>query len=387
MVDSKLALGVLTLAVLNIPTTGDTTDASTPTSSSDETTAAGSLIVDGLAQLPANDLNDPALIMVADLDAVTEANDLQRPTSPEDPDGGRWMMGLTGVAPNGGPPPPVFVAMPRRFFQTFDPSGFADIVGWSIIDVGTIAAIDSPPDEFIVVGDEFASDDLSSELVEVSDGVVTDREGDDHMQTLSDRGPVDFLGRPVRFAAADGRIALGLSTEDVESWLAGTAATLADDASLLAIGTALDDAGVISAQLIAGPAPTLGSAVGLDPNAAAEDLEELTEELSGIALDQPYDALGAGSSVGDTGAPLITLAYHFASADAAADSAERLGRIFTEGASIHTGQPLSEFAEVLETTSDGEVAVVTLAVVGDANPMSISNMMLRGDLPFVVLPS
>ncbi|MFV0306395.1 MAG: hypothetical protein ACK5OX_01465 [Desertimonas sp.] len=386
MVDSRLAFGVLTLAVLNIPTSSDTTDASTPASPED-TTAASTLVVDGLAQLPASELSDNPLITIADLDAATDANGLQRPTGPDDPDGVQWMMGLTGVGPSGEPAPPVFVPVPRRFSQTFDPAGFADIAGWSILDVDTIAAVDAPPHEFIVVGDDFTADDLSSGLIELADGVVTDRDGDDGMQDLRERGPVDDLGRPVRFATTDGHIALSLSTPAIESWLAGSADTLADDPALLAVGTALDDAGVMSASLTTRAMIGPGPEVLLDPAATPDEIEETIDALSGIALNQLYDALGIGWSVDDSGAPLITLAYHFATADAATESAERLTAIFADGSSARTGAALSESFEMLDASTADHVAVITLGTVDDTPPAIILSMLMSRDLPFMVIPT
>lgn len=388
MVETRLALGVLALAALNIPTSSDTTNTTdTSNLASADADGASTLVVDGLALLPASQLGENPSIMVADLDAATAANGLERPTDPADPDGTRWLGGLTGFAATGESPPPVFVPLPQRFVRTYDPAGFTDAVGWSIIDVGTIAAIESPPQEFVVVGDELSEDDLSSRLTDLGGGVLTDRDGEDLETDLGEGGPVDELGRPVRLGATDGHIAISLSTTAVESWLAGSAETLADDPALLAVGSALDDAGVVSAFLSTADPAGLDPAVMLGERATPEQIEQMIAELSDVALTQPYDAVGMGWAASEAGEPVVTLALHFLDDDAATEATTRLPSIFADGVSVIDRRPLSERLEVLDAVSEDSVAVVTLRPAADGRPQTLFQMFMQRDLPFIVLPS
>lgn len=385
--EPRLAVGLLALAALNVPASADTTDATntteitSPTSDSetgDDPTAASTLVVDGLAQLPPRLLETWPIAYVADLDAATEADGLTRPTDPADTAAvEEWITGLSGFAGVDEPPLNVAVALPASLTQDPEPAELADGAGWSIVDVATLAWGGALPDEFAVVGAGFADEALSPDLIEVTDGVVTDREGEDGAQDLDDPSGLDDLGRPIRFAVAGGRIAMGSSTPEVEAWLNGTAETLADDPSMLAVGAALDDASVVSAAVFRPSDDDLGAA----------EPDQLAEELAGIALDQPYDALGLGWSVDDDGAAAITLAYHFASADIATESAERLERIFTDGTTIGRGTPISDSFELRDVTATDEVAVVTVRPSDDAEPDAyIVRWLIQGELPFVVLP-
>lgn len=387
MVETRLALGALALAALNIPTSSDTTNTTeTSTPASADADGASTLVVDGLAQLPASQLGENPSIMIGDLDAATEANGMDRPTDASDPETGDWMLRNTGAVLDGDVPP-VFVPIPQQLTTPFAPLDYAAVAGWSVLDVGTFAAIDAPPQWFLVVGDDFADDDLSADLVEVGDGIVTDRDGEDGAADLAGDRVLDQLGRPVRLGVEDGHIALSVSTPAVEEWLAGSEETLADDPALAPVGSALDDAGVVSAFLSTADPAGLNPAVMLGERATPEQIEQMIAELSDVALTQPYDAVGMGWAASEAGEPVVTLALHFLDDDAATDATTRLSSVFADGVSLVDRRPLAERFEVLDVVSEGSVAVVTLTPTADGRPFLLFQMFMQRDLPFVVLPS
>ena len=128
----------------------------------------------------------------------------------------------------------------------------------------------------------------------------------------------------MRLAWDGDRIAASLSTPFVQQWLAGPDETLADDGALAAVATALDEADVVAAVL---------SHVepGFDQLGSGQPISsEVLAELQGVVQDPvpfaPFDAVGFGWNAVD-GEAAITVAYHFSSAEMAADSVASLERL------------------------------------------------------------
>ncbi len=123
-----------------------------------------------------------------------------------------------------------------------------DLVGWTVLDVDSFAAVMSPPDDFAVVSGDFKDDTLPSNLTEVDDRIVTDREAEEGEVDLSAPSPLSRVGIPTRLAQQDARIAYSASTGKVRDWLGGKK-SLADDTALRALAQTLDDSKVYSAVI------------------------------------------------------------------------------------------------------------------------------------------
>lgn len=367
-----LAAGVLALVIA--PAATDDT----------ETTAADTgddfSIVDELAQLPVSALGEQPMIFVADLDAASELNGLERPPA-DDPELRVWMGRLAGVSEPGAEFPPVFVPFPPLLQEQYDPVEFRAAAGWSVADVATVAATSSPPTGLTVVSGDFDESTLPDDYIELSDGVVTDLEGEDFRTTMEPT-PLSRIGVPQRLAVRDGRLAVSPSTPVVEAWLSRDVETAADDATLNAVATALDDAGAVTAVL--GPM-TAGPGFMGDPRMTPAQLEALLAELADVALTTPFDAVGLGWGADDAGDAELTLAYHFADEAAADAAAERLPTLFADGSSLITRTAMSDLLVLDEIEVDGDVAIAHLRPADDSRPQALFDMFVRRDLPFVVI--
>ena len=181
----------------------------------------------------------------------------------------------------------------------------------------------------------------------------------------------------MRLAWDGDRIAASFSTPFVQQWLAGPDETLADDAALAAVATALDEADVVAAVLtrVEPGFDQLGSGLPI----SSEVLAELVQDQVPLA---PFDAVGFGWNAVD-GEAAITVAYHFSSADEAADSVASLERLYREGSSLVTNQPISESVTIEDIAAAGDVVSVSLSLPDDSRPQVIYDMLLRRDLPFI----
>lgn len=202
-------------------------------------------------------------------------------------------------------------------------------------------------------------------------------EGEDF--ELSEPNAVSRLGVSLRLAQDGDRIAASPSTPFVEEWVAGPEETLADDESLSSVADALDDADVVAAVVTRVEG-------GLDQLGRRPLSEEQIEAIIKLAEDEvpaaPFDAVGLGWSVED-GEAMITVAYHFASGDEAADAVGALENLFRDGLSFVTDQPISDRLTLQDVTADADVVSVSLTLPEDSQPQIIYAMLQRQDLPFV----
>jgi hypothetical protein len=371
----RLAVSVL---VLLAPATVPPSDGSAlHLSSGDDYTVLGAL-----AELPASTETDALLVQTGDLVAATELAALERPSEPDIDAVASWILPLTGL-PREDEFAPLFVPLGQVFnYQNLaDIAQFDDALGWSLIDADAFVEQSTPPESFAVITGDFDETTLNPDLTEVADGVVSYGEGDDFETNLSgDPNPVDRLGRPVRLARDRDRIAASFSTPFVQQWLAGADETLADDAELAAVATALDEADVVAAVLtrVESGFDQLGSSQPL----SSEVVAQLQDRLQNQVPSAPFDAVGFGWNVLD-GEAAITVAYHFSSAEEAADSVASLERLYREGESLVTRQPISELVTIEDIVAAGDVVSVSLSVPDDSRPQVIYDMLLRRDVPFI----
>ena len=96
----------------------------------------------------------------------------------------------------------------------------------------------------------------------------------------------------------------------------------------------------------------------------------------------PFDAVGFGWNAVD-GEAAITVAYHFSSADDATAAVAPLDRLYREGSSVVTGQPISELVTIDGIAAAGDTVSVSLSLPDDSRPQVIYDMLLQRDLPFI----
>lgn len=322
-----------------------------------------------LDELPTLESDEALQISMADLDTASELAGLDRPA----PDAGRdgyaeWLNQLTGGL--GAETAPIFVS-PPEIVMSADLQAYRSVVGVSFLDATSFATVAAPPEQFTVltgVGDA----ELDEDLVEVTDGVVSDREGGDGEQELSGDLVVDRLGRPVRFAQDDERVASSLSTSLVESWLAGDADSLGDDESLAAIAGALDDADVVSAALFTYPDGT-----SIAPSLPADAAERLGVD----ELPASFTAIGLGWA-SDGGDAVITAVYRYADDETASSMVDVLEVVFRDGSSVVNRRPIAEYVELDSIEADGRLVVATMSLGPAGRAITPLQMVVQRDLPF-----
>ncbi len=372
-----MRLFALSAVVLLAPATvPPSDDSSLHLSSGDDYTVLGAL-----AELPVSTDTDGLMIQSGDLVAATELAGLERPSEPDIDAVASWIFPLTGL-PREDKFAPLFVPLGQVFNYQYlrDIAEFDTALGWSLVDANAFVEQSTPPESFAVITGDFDETTLNPDLIEVADGVVSYGEGEDFEPDLSEANPVDRLGRPVRLAWDGDRIAASFSTTFVQQWLAGPDETLADDAALAAVATALDQADVVAAVLTRVEA-------GFDQLGSGQPISsEVLAELQDVVQDQvplaPFDAVGFGWNAVD-GEAAITVAYHFSSAEEAADSVASLERLYREGLSLVTNQPISESVTIEDIAAAGDVVSVSLSLPDDSRPQVIYEMLLRRDLPFI----
>jgi hypothetical protein len=352
-------------------------DSSVHLSSGDDYTVLGAL-----AELPVSTDTDGLVVQTGDLVAATQLAGLERPSEADIDAVASWIFPLTGL-PRDDEFAPLFVPLGRVFnYQNLgDIAEFESALGWSLVDANAFVEQSTPPDSFAVITGDFDETTLNPDLTEVADGVVSYGEGDDFETNLSgDRNPVDGLGRPVRLASEGNRIAASFSTTSVQQWLAGPDESLADDATLAAVATALDEADVVAAVLTH-VEPGFDQLVGGQP-ISSEVLAHLQDEVEDQVPLAPFDAVGFGWNVVD-GKAAITVAYHFSSREEAADSVASLESLYREGLSLVRREPISESITIDDIAAADDVVTVSLSVPGDSRPQVIYDMLLQRDLPFI----
>lgn len=321
-------------------------------------------------------------VSTGDIAAVSEMFGLSRPDSVADVDAvlNDWILPLTFPGQPEYRELPVWLPLtePLLPMNVSLLGEFDEVAGWSVADVDAyVHYLPPPPGSLLATVGSFDDDALAG-LAEVAPGVATTREGDDFAVDPTQISAFDQLGRPVRMARDGDRLAVSLATPMLEAWLAGSTATLADDSRLAAVATALDDAGVLTAQLFR-------SDFVFNPGAAGRlTPEQVAEVTEGFPVTVPFDTVGIGWTVRDDGAPATVLA--FAPIGSADELAEQLQVAFAEGASIVTQQPLADTIGAV----DPEIAVEADVVTVTYQPVerfwfSAVQALYQRDLPFVHL--
>ncbi|KRF20907.1 hypothetical protein ASG90_00295 [Nocardioides sp. Soil797] len=335
-------------------------------------------VLGALAEIPESVVDeDSVLVQTADLRAASEADGLDVPTGGSRDDVANWLLGLTND-----PQRKVFVPVAESFNSlAASPDEFAEVAGWSLIDVDSFVEYAVPPSTFAVAQGDFDDDTLDSDLIDVGDGVVTDREGDDNEVDPGEPSALNQLGQPTRFAQQGDRIALSRSTPAVESWLEGEG-TLADDDSFSSVATALDDEDVVSAVLASVAGGSDPSAALLGEGASPEQLKALQEEFDNWLPEKSFDAVGIGWGV-DDGEGRVYAAYHFDSSSAAEEGATALEKNYREGSSLQTRTPWNERMDVDDVEVDGSVVTVAVSPTAKGAVMDLQRALLSRDALFI----
>lgn len=335
-------------------------------------------VLGALGELPASMADDGEVrIYTADLTAATEAAELERPTSVEGDALVDWIGTLEGfgVEPGGGqvfvPMAPVFNVNHLRRHE-----GFAEELGWSLLDVDSVVEVRSGPGSFAVVAGDFADSAPAGD--ERTEGVRSVGSGEDLQVNVDDTSDARPSGVPLHQAREEGRIAVTTTPAAAQDWLAGQEETLADDEPLAAAARALDDADVLSAMLFTGTFLDLETAV-----AGSVVVDADVEGLVDLVPADPFSAVGVGWGLDDAGTAEITLAYVFDD-DAAAEAAVApLERQFAEARTLFMGQSLEDLLTPTEVVADGPVTVVTASIPRGSSPRVVQSLLEIPDLPFV----
>ena len=328
-------------------------------------------VLGALQQLPTAGVDlDKATIAMADLDAATEIGGVERPEDGSREAFAAWVNPITGAEPND-----VFVPLGMSFnFPVASPSEFADVAGWSVIDVASFAEIAAPPYQFAVVTG-LEDDALADSLIDSGDGIRSSAEGEDFNHDLTNRSGVDQIGRPIRFLQQGDMVGFGTSTDLVKGW-ADNSATVADDDSFAEVAAALDGAEVVSAALTRVSGGGLADALG-GQGASPDQIEALEEETEDLIPDAPFDVIGIGWDAEGQ----VHVAYHFEDIAAAQASADVLEKTWSEGTTV-TRQPMSEMVTVEGVDTEGAVVVVTVTPA-EQRAGFLYQMMERRELVFV----
>jgi hypothetical protein len=342
-------------------------------------TGDGYSVLGALAELPAEAGDGEVMVVTADLQAATEAAQLERPDAPEASAVLEWLSPLTG-GPRETGPLPVFVPLGDVFNPPYlaRHEEFADELGWSVTEVDAFVEASAPPRMFAVVTGDFADDAPLGEPG--AEGIVTVGEEEDLAADPGNGTAARPLGRPLHQVRKEQRLAVTRSSGQAAAWASGPEATLAGHEALAAAAGALDEAGAFSAVLVAGTSMTLPEALG--PNASESTLKELEEEYRDLLPAIPFTAVGVGWSTDERGGAEVTVAYVLPDEDAAEQAVTALGRQLEEGDSLR-GRPLAELITLREAARDGNVAVLTLGVPEGSRPGVVYQLLQDRDLPFL----
>ncbi|WP_320673113.1 hypothetical protein [Patulibacter defluvii] len=357
------------------PTTTATT--ATPRTTTTEATttradagglARGWSVAAALRELPPLP-GDRVEVATADLDAATRAGGLRRPSRPTGAAMTAWLGPLTG----GPKAAPLFVPLPTML----DARGIAQAdqvereLGWSLRTIGAYGEVAAPPYRFLVARD---SGRFADGLERLPDGVVSAGRGADLRIDPRATTAARPLGQPLRMARRGPLLAAGPRTATVAAWRAGDpAGTLADDQALASLAARLDAEHVLAAQLLRG---NFGPA-GVGARATPAQLRELVARL----LPQRFDAVGLGWTV-DGRRPAIVAVYHFADAPTATEARPALERLWRDGRSTISAQPLAQLVTVEGSSADGDAVTVRLRPGPRGSAATVAQMLVRRDLPF-----
>jgi len=339
-------------------------------------------VLGALAELPGRP-SPGLMIQTADLTGATEVAGLERPDTAEMPAMHEWLSPLLGNTGRANPEPgPVFVPIAELFNiqQLNNHAEFEEALGWSLVDVDSFTEMTLlPRQQLTVISGDFDDDAVLAGLPEVADGVVTYGEGEDFSHNSEETSVVSRLGRPLRLAHQDGRVAASPSTNTVQLWFAGAEETLADDEPLAAVATALDEQDVLSAVLLSG-----GNFQGAQMLGQMVRSEHLLEELEDQLTDLPsvgFGTVGIGWAVQDE-QPVVVAAYHLGTESAAEEAVPQFEAMYRDGRIVMRDQPLGDYIETLSVETSGAVLVVRTRSTDQARPTFLVDMLYSRDVPF-----
>lgn len=322
----------------------------------------GGLVTSSLSELPQIPADGFVQIAIADFAAGVE---LQRVES--DPFIDR-LVAVTLPAPRTEGGIGFQFAMPELFqYAVRDEGEFESLVGFPFDVIERYAEVTAPPEKATVF---VGPSGWSGTAEPHTDGLLTIGQGDDFAVELGVRHSLDQLGRPVRLAEVDGRLASSLSTPVLLGWVDGTGARYSDDDRLTPLAAELDKHEVISALLFLGD-------FFAAPEFFPED-EEFPGLDEGIYISQPFVAVAIGNTVRD-GRAIEVVSYRFltdASAEAALPSIENA---WTNGESIAVDLSVAEMTEFESIEQNGPVVTV-VSVVPDNRVAPALNMLFSRDV-------
>ena len=343
-----------------------------------EDVAADLSVADVLAEIPVDGVeHDSFQISMANLDSASQVAGLERPDvtgTPDDVIG--WIGPLSGFAPSGDTVAPVFVLFAETFNvnRLRDIGEFADELGWSLLNVDEFVEWSAPPGRFAVVTGDYDDITPNPQLTETEPGIFTAGKGDDFSPHLAGRTVARPLGRPLHMSVDGDHMAVSLSTPMIQAWDAGTGPTLADDESLALIAAALDDADVVSALLAYGSFEFHGMFPDLPP--------EAVEQIAALMVLDPFDTVGIGWTA-EGGQPVVTVAYDFQTEAAASRMVGPVTSLYTDGTSLVSNTPFSEWWSLDDVTTNGRVVTVRLLPVDNQRASLPFRLLYQRDLPFV----
>jgi hypothetical protein len=311
-----------------------------------------------LARLPAGDGDDPVVVTYGDIARAAEIAGLERPEDVDDQQAvADFMMEVGGQRQGEGEPARVAVLVPQAAqpaTSVGDLQGFVDDVGWSILEVDAFAERDTPPRRIALLDGGFDADRLDGTLDDAGDGtwVVGDPDGDVNVEDITPARP---LGEPLWLSLDDDRLTVTWDHDDMAPArdADGGDGTLAGDATLAALGAALDDRDVYSAMLLRDD----NLLSGIDDRMAGEGASPAQIEGMDLAGCEGMD--GAAIGVADDGEPLIVLALGHVDTDAAGRNADVVADVFEDGEEARTGRPWSDLLTVESVDTEDTVVVVT----------------------------
>lgn len=338
-------------------------------------------VLGALAEVPAAAGKEEILLGTADLVEASRAAGLTRPESAEGRDGiADWIGPLTGGVGADRMHAPVMVPLGSLLRQHVmaPTSEVASELGWSLLDADAFVEVGPPPDSFVVaIGEGIGPADG---LPEVTEGVVTAGEGEDHSTDLGNVTAARPTGAPLRMAGVEDKVAASNTTSLVKDWLS-EGETLAADPTLAAVAGALDEADVVSAVIERGRSMSLVDVLA-GRMATPEQVAAVQATYDGLVPADPFTAVGIGFGV-DDGRARVTVAFHFADDAGAAAAVPVFERQYEEANLLRTGSPVSEVFELLGATADGPLVVLELAPVEGRSVHLVYEQLLTGDLPFV----
>ena len=311
-----------------------------------------------LTRLPAADADDPIIVTYADIARAADIGGLDRPEDLDDQRAvGDFLMQLGGQRQQEGDTARVAALVPQAAQLgrgTSDLQGFVDDVGWTILEVDAFAERDTPPRRVTLLDGSFDPDRLEETLDDAGDGtwVAGDPDGDRDLDGITPARPI---GESLWLSLDGDRLTVTWDHDDMPTARAadGGDGTLAGDATLAALGAALDDRDVYSALLLRDD--------GLLSSVEARMMgERMTPaEIEDIDLTGCEGMVGAAIGVADDGEPLLVLALGHVDEDAADRNADVVAEVLEDGDELRTRRPWSEILTVESVDTDGTVVVVT----------------------------